>query len=134
VITGKALKANAAAQRSSDRRQREDDALRLRAVVPALATLQIEVVEESGSGSTKHRKHIVVERAPALFDIVCGDPRCEHGGHDITHEVMRALHGAQHTSESSHDCAGSTGSAPCTRRISYRVYATYTPAVGPRYE
>jgi hypothetical protein len=124
-------KAIAAAQRSTDRRHQEDDARRLKAAVPDLATLQIEVVEESGAGSTKHRKHIVVERAPALFNIVCGDPRCEEGGHDITHEVMQALYASRETSENSHECTGSTGSAPCTRRISYRVSATYVSAGGP---
>jgi hypothetical protein len=118
-------KASAAAQRSSERRAREDDAPRLKAMVPDLTTLQIDVVEESATGSSKHRKHIVVERAPALFVIACGDERCEGGGHDLTHEIMHVLRARRTSNEGHHACEGSTGSAPCTRRISYSMSAAY---------
>jgi hypothetical protein len=119
-------RSRAAAQRSAERRRREDDAPRLSTEVPALASVRIEVTEKVPNGTSKHVKLVVVARAPALFVIPCGDRTCQDGGHDITHEVMFGLRSqrAQLTGEST--CSGMTGTAPCTRTISYLVSAEYT--------
>jgi len=115
----------AAGQRSLERRKREDETPRLAALIPDLAGLQISVTEHSAAGSSKHLKHFVVERAPSLFVIVCGDERCQEGGHDITTEVMQALRSRRATQTGDHECSGTTGSAPCTRRIDYEITAKY---------
>jgi hypothetical protein len=118
-------KANAAAQRSAERRQREDDAQRLSYLIPSLTELRITVTEDSSAGKTKHVKHIIVQRAPALFVIACGDPRCEEGGHDVTSEVMHALRGRQTKSDGESVCYGTIGSAACNRRMHYELTAAY---------
>src|SRR5690349_8276100 len=86
---------SATAQRFAERRQREDSAPRLSTEVPALVSLLLEI-EESSDATTvsrpKHLRRIVVERAPALFLVPCGDPRCTDGGHDVTSHIMNALH------------------------------------------
>src|SRR5436190_21362789 len=83
-----------AAQRAAERRKREDDAPRLRATVPKLESLELEF-RESRAGvqmaDVTHKRRVVVERAPALFELPCQDSACRDGGHDITREVMRAL-------------------------------------------
>ncbi len=117
-----------AALRSIERRQREDDAPRLKASAPTLTSLQLAVVEEHAGGSSKHVKHVVVERAPALFIIPCGDATCQDGGHDITQEVMSAVRSHAATSSGDSGCGGMTGSAPCPRRIHYELTAVYDPA------
>ncbi len=116
-----------AALRSAERRQREDDAPRLKALVPPLVSLQIAVCEEHAGGSSKHLKHVVVERAPALFIIPCGDATCQDGGHDITNEIMSALRGRATLASGDSGCGGMTGSAPCPRRIRFDLTAVYTP-------
>jgi hypothetical protein len=114
-----------AAQRSADRRQREDDAPRLQTQIPALATLKIAVVEEQAGASSKHIKHVVVARAPALFVFPCGDDVCVEGGHDVTSEIMHVLRGKATQATGNSKCGGMTGSAPCARRITYELTATY---------
>ena len=114
-----------AAQRSADRRQREDDAPRLKLQVPSLATLKIAVIEEQTGVNSKHIKHVVVASAPALFVFPCGDDVCVDGGHDVTNEVMRVLRNKVKQATGDSKCEGMTGSAPCSRRITYELTATY---------
>lgn len=118
-------KSSAAAQRSADRRQREDDAPRLKNVFPHVASLRIAVTEESSAGKTKHIKHIIVERAPALFVLACGDDRCTEGGHDVTSEVLHILRARLRSGDGESVCPGTIGSAPCNRRVQHEVSATY---------
>lgn len=121
-------RSRAAAQRSAERRQREDDAPRLSAQVPALTSARIEVVEKVPNGTTRYVKQIVVARAPALFVLACGDHDCQDGGHDITHHVIAALRSQQTHFESTSTCEGMTGTAPCARSVTYRLSATYSAA------
>jgi hypothetical protein len=121
-------KFQAAAQRSAERRKREDEAPRLSAEVPMLTSVRIEVVEKVPNGTTKHVKLIVVARAPALFVIACGDHTCQDGGHDITSYVMSALRSQRAHFEGESACSGMTGSAPCARTITYQVSAEYAAA------
>jgi hypothetical protein len=117
-----------AAQRYADRKRQEDEAPRLATEIPALQALKLEI-EERTSGSVvaapTHIRHIIVERAPALFLIPCGDPRCREGGHDITHPLMRALRHGDKRFEGEDSCAGSLGSGQCGRILRYVALATY---------
>lgn len=119
------FKSHAAAQRSADRRKSEDDAPRLASEVPTLRSAKILVTELVPTGSTKHVKHVVVARAPALFVIPCGDPTCQDGGHDITGDLMYALRRRLTTAEGEDGCQGMSGSAQCGRSIKYQLIAEY---------
>jgi hypothetical protein len=114
-----------AEQRFTERRRREDEAPKLSAEVPTLSTLLIEVEERSGVGHTKYLKRVLVDRAPAMFLVPCGDPRCTDGEHDMTSAVMRALHSRQTTFHADHRCNGSVGSSECPREIQLNGKAEY---------
>jgi len=117
------------AARFAERRQREDEAPRLRASYPTLATLKLEVEERRGASSmpeTKHVRHVIVERAPALFVIMCGDSSCRDGGHDVTHAVLRYLSSGSTDFEVEDQCSGTIGTAHCGRIVRVHALATYT--------
>jgi hypothetical protein len=117
-----------AAQRFAERRKREDDAPRLRNEIPNLASLKLDVEERRSGGvvaEASHIRRIVIEHAPALFVLPCGDPSCKEGGHDVTHTVMRALRDRAERFEGEDVCAGQIGSAPCHRVLRYVATATY---------
>src|SRR5690606_9802062 len=85
-----------AVKRAAERRAREDAAKRLNEVVPHLDSLTF-TIEEIDSNKqlltpveVTHTRHIVVDRAPAVFDLPCYDRYCD-GGHDVTKSVLRAL-------------------------------------------
>jgi hypothetical protein len=122
-----------AAQRQIERRQREDEANRLAAEVPNLASLSIEIAERrAGSpiADAKHTRRVVVATAPALFELLCGDRDCKHGGHDLTRPIMAALKEGKERLESEDPCHGSVGSANCARVLEYLVIATYADGRG----
>jgi hypothetical protein len=149
-----------ASNRFAERRKREDEAPRLRTAVPRLDTLRLEVEEHPGAssiGGTKHVRLIVVEHAPALFLMPCGDPGCRDGGHDVTSPILRALRDRNPRFQGDDTCAGhvltdsmlrhlrqgepkftvddvcsgSIGTAVCGRVVHVTGVATYsdTPAV-----
>ena len=122
---GNAKNARAAAQRSADYKKNEDESPRLAAGAPGLTSLRIEFTQRGLAGTTKHTKLVVVARAPALFMIACAQPACREGGYDITYDVMSALgrRSAEHSGEST--CNGTTGSAPCSGVLSYRIIAEF---------
>lgn len=119
---------SAAAQRFEERRLREDEAPRLRAEVPELSTLKLTIEDRTEGGATlsRHVRHVVVERAPALFFIGCQDPNCKDGGHDVTGSIMRALAGARTLFDGDDACRGTVGTVPCTRVLHYEAVAGYT--------
>lgn len=119
------VKSLAAAQLSSERRQREDQAPRLLERVPGLVSLQLEFVEDVAASTTKHRKHVIVARAPALFFVPCGDKTCVGGGHDITEEVMQSLHDGHTRVAGQHVCGGQAGTVPCSGRLRYETSAVF---------
>ena len=113
--------------RFAERRRREDEALKLCQLVPDLTSLEIEIEERSGAGGVKHIRRFMVDHAPALFLVACGDPRCTEGEHDLTREVMRALRARQTSFRGSDECAGSIGPSSCLRVIHFEGTARYRP-------
>ena len=116
-----------AAQRSAERMAREDAAPRLRDLVPELRTLKLEIAEYRQDGDeplARYTKHVVVERAPALFRLVCGDSDCD-GSHDLTGEIMRALRASRTGFEGDALCNGHLKASSCSRRLSFTAEATY---------
>jgi hypothetical protein len=120
-----------AAQRYAERRQREDEAPKLSAQAPTLASLRLEIEECVGLGSTKYIRTFVVDHAPALFLVPCGDPRCLDGGHDLTREVMRALRGLEVSFKGSDNCEGAVGTSSCSRIVHFQGTAAYRPGPAP---
>jgi hypothetical protein len=117
-----------AAQRFAERRRREDEAPRLRERVPSLASLRLEIEEKRGTnsaGDPKHVRVVVVESAPALFFIPCGDHACRDGGHDVTDTVLRGLVSGSERFELEDPCTGSVGTAECGRVVHIVVTATH---------
>jgi hypothetical protein len=115
--------------RFAERRRREDEARRLHDEVPHLRTLKLEVEEhrrEATIAETRHVRHIIVDRAPALFELPCNDPACREGGHDMTDAMTQRLR-AQSTDFVLEDvCMGDVRGAPCGRVIRVLTTATYS--------
>jgi hypothetical protein len=121
-------KQSAAAVRSAERRQREDEAPRLSQEVPELVSLSLEIEERSegiGLIQQKHVRRVVVDSAPALFLLPCGDPKCDQGGHDVTQSIMRALRAHNVEFEGEDGCNGSLGAGICRRILHYQGFAKY---------
>ena len=76
-----------ARDRITARREREDQAPRLSTEFRRIKTLQLEIE----NGNSKYTWRIIVDRAPALFEIPCPEDGCVDGGHDLTREIGRAL-------------------------------------------
>ena len=117
-----------AALRAADRRRREDDAPRLHDAVPALDSLRLEIEERRGGGvlaGGTHIRRILVEHAPALFDLPCGDRTCKDGGHDLTRVILGALQTGVTRFEGEDPCSGWLGTAPCGSVLRYVGVATY---------
>jgi hypothetical protein len=123
----KAQHRSEASQRYAERLQREQDAPRLRERVPALATLRLEITDGRNltSADSKHTRIIVVDTAPALFSLLCGDPACRDGGHDVTNAVLDGLRTGATRFEVQDACYGSVGSAQCGRTMLVEIMATY---------
>lgn len=117
-----------AANRFAERRQREDSAPRLTAEVPKLESLRLDLSERRPgvvSAEVSHTRRVVVEHAPALFEMPCADPSCKDGGHDVTHQIMRALQRGETKFEGEDTCLGHVGNAACERILRYIATATY---------
>lgn len=118
-----------AAQRFAERRRREDEAPRLIAEVPRLRGLKLEIEERIGGSPVAeptHVRRIVVEHAPALFLLPCGDSRCRDGGHDLTYSIMRSLSAGETRFEGEDVCSGTQGSSQCGRTLHYVATAEYS--------
>lgn len=112
---------------AQERREREDQAPRLRDLCPDLSSLRLEIAEvrEGEEDGADHVRRIVVDHAPALFELPCIDRACQSGGHDLTDEVLRALKSKQEQFEGSHTCGGSLGENGCGRVLIYTAIASY---------
>jgi hypothetical protein len=116
--------------RATERRRREDDAPRLKQQVSALSELCLEIEERVGSGSSlvaRYVRRVVIDSAPALFEIHCGEERCRDGGHDLTSQIMRGLREAALEFHGEDACYGTLGSgaAACGRVLRYVARAKY---------
>lgn len=78
-----------------------------------------------GIADAAHIRRVVVEHAPALFLIPCGESSCRDGGHDITRAVLRGIETRSTTYEGDDPCSGQTGTAPCARTLVFTAHATY---------
>jgi hypothetical protein len=117
---------NPRALRSADRRLREDGAPRLRDEVPSLVRLQLDISDRSADAEgSEHSRRVVVETAPALFLVPCGDPRCTGSEHDLTTLVMTALRSKQTTFHGEDRCGGLVGAGPCSRVLRLDGFAAY---------
>jgi hypothetical protein len=114
------------ALRFAERRKREDDAPRLRDEVKDLVDLRLEVEDRAGViEGNRYTRHVVVEHAPALFLVPCGDPRCAGEEHDLTRMVMHALRSQETSFRGEDGCTGSVGPNPCSRVLRFEGSATY---------
>ncbi|MEZ4441189.1 MAG: hypothetical protein R3B72_18965 [Polyangiaceae bacterium] len=110
------------------RREREDAADRLIETVPALESLTFEIDDEPRDQSSlplSYVRHVVLATAPALFDLPCGDNKCEEGGHDFTSTILKGLRRGHTQLRGRSRCRGHKGSEPCTRELAFRLEATY---------
>lgn len=117
-----------AAQRSAERRRREDEAPRLKAEVPNLEKLDFTISDSKGVAdpTSTHVRRIVIAHAAALFEIPCSDPGCKDGGHDLTDRIMRALRAHQTSFDGEDVCRGNVGSSECGRVLRYVATASFT--------
>jgi hypothetical protein len=118
--------------RAIDRRQREDEAPRLKSKVPNISELYLEIEEVIAGSSTvvsRYVRRIVVDTAPALVELPCGEAKCNDGGHDLTAAVMRALHAGATEFRGEHACNGRVGAGggACDRVLTYVGHAKYGP-------
>ncbi len=114
------------ALRFAERRRREDDAPRLHDQVPNLISLRLDIEDRSGvADGSEHIRRVVVDRAPALFLLPCGDPRCADGEHDLTTTVMRALRSQETSFHGTDSCMGSVGLSACSRVLQFEAVAAY---------
>jgi hypothetical protein len=117
-----------AAERFAERRRQEDEAPRLRDVVPDLVACRIDITEaraDATSADTAHTRHIVVARAPALLVIGCSDPSCRDGGHDLSSVLLRGLRERRIDIRGEDSCNGTVGAEHCGRKLSFHAHATY---------
>lgn len=118
-----------AIKRATERRKREDKAERLRIKVPKLKTLSIHISEKPVEGKkgyeVKYIKHVIVDSAPALFEIPCMERTCKDGGHDLTGKVLNALRRGKTEFEGQDRCEGNIDGEECTIELSYTAEATY---------
>ena len=118
---------------AKQRRIREDEARRLKDVVPHVASLKLHMSESRNEGvgvDNSHTRIIIIDRAPAVFLSACGDARCKGGGYDFTDSVLSSLHGSETKFEVSDHCEGQVGSgraARCGREMKCVGVATYKP-------
>ena len=118
-----------AALLASERRNREDEAPRLRVEVPRLQELSIEIDEYRGDSpvlGARHTRRVVVDHAPALFELPCTEERCTGGGYDVTFQMMRSLKDSETEFVGEDGCMGQVGSDPCGRTLRYVAHAGYS--------
>jgi len=122
-----------AAIRAQARREREDGAPRLKSEVPHVTSLHLEIEERHGTVpiAGAHIRRIVVDHAPALFVLPCGERSCQDGGHDLTRPIMAALRSKTATITGDDDCSGYLPNGErCGTTVHYVMVAGYEPDAG----
>jgi hypothetical protein len=113
---------------AEERWARADEAPRLSTEVPELRQLKLVLSEWRGTSEisgTAHTRLFVIDTAPAVFVIPCGDTRCRDGGHELTYPIMRGLADRQKRLEGEDECRGNVGSGVCDRTLRFVLTATY---------
>ena len=113
---------------AEERWARADEAPRLSREVPQLRQLKLTLSEWRGPleiSGTAHSRLFVIDTAPAVFVIPCGDSRCRDGGHDLTYQIMHALAARQQHFEGEDECRGTLGGNSCDRTLHYVLTAIY---------
>lgn len=121
-----------AAERKAARKRREEAAGRLVDAFPALRSLRLAVQEYrtgAPNAECEHVRRVVIEHAPALFELPCTDAHCQDGGYDVTHEIVRALRAGQSSFEGRQACQGRRGTGECNRFLRYVADASYGSAL-----
>jgi hypothetical protein len=91
-----------------------------------LVDLRLEVEDRAGViEGNRYTRRVVVEHAPALFLVPCGDPRCAGEEHDLTRMVMQALRSQKTSFHGEDACTGSVGASLCSRVLRFEAVATY---------
>jgi hypothetical protein len=111
----------------TEQRRREDEAPRLREVVSQLRTLRLrfqDVRDEGRHIALPYIKPVIVQTAPAHFEIHCMEPRCD-GRHDLTRSVLNALRASQRQFSGTVHCHGMVGDLACDRVLAYSGEAAY---------
>jgi hypothetical protein len=119
------------AERRAQRDEREMAAGKLSERVPDLTSLAIAIHETRPSGcvaDTHYIRRVVLESAPALFELTCSERDCEDGGHDLTREVLSALVAGRVQFQGEQVCRGRCGPVDCGRALRYIATATYRVA------
>jgi len=114
--------------KAEERRQREQDAGKLVEEVPELVSLSLEIDDTLGDAainSVRYIRHVVVERAPALFEVPCTDHECRDGDHDLTFPILQALRASAREFHGEDPCSGQVGGSGCRRVLRYVAHATY---------
>lgn len=112
------------------RHEREDAAGKLLQKVPDLASLSLaihEVRPDGWASDAQYIRRVVVEHAPALFEMPCSYAYCKDGGYDVTREILDALSSHKARFEGECACRGSCGTSDCARILRYVATATYRP-------
>ena len=104
----------------AEHKRREDDAPRLRDVVPRLNSLRLRFEERGRDEQTKvqYTRYIVVATAPALFAFRCGEPRCT-GRYELTEPILHGLRQSKQQITGETACTGSVGDRDCDRTLVY---------------
>jgi hypothetical protein len=115
-------------ERRADRDRREDVAGKLLEKVPNLTSLSLAIREgrsDTGVGENQYIRRVVVDNAPALFEIRCSNTSCEDGTYDLTREILAALASGSTTFEGERPCPGRCRTTDCPRVLRYVGTATY---------
>jgi hypothetical protein len=116
-----------AAKKAAERRERENEARRLREMVPELERLTI-AVEELRPGEcdteVRHVRRIVVRNAPAMFELPCCDRNC-NGGHDLTRRILHGLQAHKSCIEGHDRCGGLSKDGECQLEMHFVAQAHY---------
>ncbi|MFI5307242.1 MAG: hypothetical protein ACHQ53_07820 [Polyangiales bacterium] len=111
-----------------EHRRREDAAPRLRDQIERLESLRLKFEDVRSEGRTlaiAYTKPIVIETAPACFEVRCMEARC-NGRHDLSTPVLLALRQAKTVFEGQSSCNGMIGDVACDHTLAYAGEATYS--------
>jgi hypothetical protein len=85
----------------------------------------MDIEERTDIGANTYTRRVVIEQAPALFLVPCGDSRCSDGEHDLTAMVMKALRNHETSFHGEDPCLGTVGASSCSRVIRFDASAEY---------